>query len=639
MGGIEEKIQSLGLPDDIGLKLAGEIKKDKDSQHEWRDLARRCYDFESGEQWSAEDKALLEEQNRPPVVFNRIARTINAVAGLEIQNRQEVRYLPREMGDTGIGELLTGASKWVRDQCDAEDEESDSFRDMLICGMGWTETRMDYDDDLEGTVIIDRVDPMEMGWDRTAKKKNLDDACRIWRAKEYSKREAMARWPSANHEVGDFWEDTTEEDHMADEAWKYKHNQSETAGEGGTVTVIQVQWYERHTAHIVLSEEGQTVLFDDDKWEKVGEYVFNKGLRYQSITQKRYYQAFLSGSEVLEIGLAPCNGYSLRSMTGVRDRNRNMWLGLVVYMLDPQQWANKWLSQVMYILNTNSKGGLLAEEGAFVNPHKAEDDWSSPDSITFLNEGGLKKIQEKGQAQFPAGFDKLMEHALDAITDVTGVSMEMLGLAGASNQVGIIEASRKQSGISLLAEYFNALRRYRKEQGRVLAHYIREYISDGRMVRILGKQGEQYIPLMKQPGTIKYDIVVDDAPTSPNQKQQAFHVLMEVMPTIMAAGITPPIEALDLLPLPSSFIQAWKEQIQSQGQDPVEDQAKQLALMDKQQEIAESKSKEALNYAKVQSEGVKPVVDIEKVRTERSRQELNEFKVGVDAANPGRGML
>ncbi len=628
----EEQLEAMGLEEDLGRSMLDEIKKDKDAQHEWRQLARECYAFESGDQWNTEDKALLEEQNRPPVVFNRMARTINAVTGLEIQNRQEVRYLPRDLADTPAGEVLTGASKWARDLCDAEDEESDAFRDLLICGMGWTETRMDYEADREGMICIDRVDPLEMGWDRTAKKKNIDDARRVWRARDYPKKEAMSRWPGADFQPGDFWQDEHDAEHLADEAWEYKHDQSGDSQSSKDVTVIQVQFYVNTNVHIVLTEMGQMVEFDDERYEKIADYVESRGLRHQRLVVRKWFTMFMSGEEILEITPLECESFTLRPMTGTRDRNKNMWLGIGYLMLDPQRWANKWLSQVMYILNTNSKGGLLAEQSAFANPRQAEDDWASSDSITWLNEGGLGKIQEKSQSQYPAGFDKLMNHALDSITDVTGISMEMLGLAAASNQVGIIEASRKQAGISLLATYFDGLRRYRKEQGRVMAHYVQNYISDGRLVRIMGQGGEQYVPLMKQPDLLKYDIVVDDAPNSPNQKQQALAVLMELIPAVAGMGVQPPPDVLDLLPLPSSFIQKWKQHLASQGQDPMMDQMKQVALADKMQEISESKSKETLNYAKAQAEGAN-------TETDKARTHLQAVKTGADIANPGRGML
>ena len=60
-------------------------------------------------------------------------------------------------------ELPTSAGKWFRQQCDAEDEVGDAFRDLLVCGMGWTETRLDFGDKPEG-------DPLEMVWDRGAQK-------------------------------------------------------------------------------------------------------------------------------------------------------------------------------------------------------------------------------------------------------------------------------------------------------------------------------------------------------------------------------------------------------------------------------------------------------------------------------------
>src|SRR5690606_40959028 len=90
---------------------------------------------------------------------------------------------------------LTGAAKWVRDECDAEDEESDSFLDTLICGLGVTETAMDYDEDEEGKVVINRVDPLEMYPDPFARKRNLSDGKRLHRVKMMTRDRREAQWP------------------------------------------------------------------------------------------------------------------------------------------------------------------------------------------------------------------------------------------------------------------------------------------------------------------------------------------------------------------------------------------------------------------------------------------------------------
>ena len=73
-------------------------------------------------------------------------------------------------------------------------------------------------------------------------------------------------------------------------------------------------------------------------------------------------------------GRPPARGISRwECITGERDQNEGVWYGVVRSMKDPQRWANKWLSQSLHILNTNAKGGLFAERGAFDNDRDAEE--------------------------------------------------------------------------------------------------------------------------------------------------------------------------------------------------------------------------------------------------------------------------
>jgi hypothetical protein len=180
--------------EDLAEWIDGEIQQAKVKTAEWRKNARECYSFYSSKQWSDDDETILAEAGRPAVVFNRIARTVNAIAGLEVQNRQEVRYLPREQTDGRVNELLTLATKWVRDNCDAEDEESEAFQDTLICGMGWTDTSLEYEKDPDGMIIVERDDALSYFWDSKAKKRNLDDT--KWRAKvtKMSRKDCLDKW-------------------------------------------------------------------------------------------------------------------------------------------------------------------------------------------------------------------------------------------------------------------------------------------------------------------------------------------------------------------------------------------------------------------------------------------------------------
>jgi uncharacterized protein YfeS len=568
----------------------------------WRKRAKEDYDFFASKQWSDEDKEILDEQRRPAVTFNRIARTVNAVAGLELQNRQEVRYLPRQLGNTGFNEMLTNAAKWVRDSCDAEDEESEAFQDSIICGCGWTETTMDYETEAEGKILIDRIDPLQCIVDPDSEKRNFADARWVARIKEVTRKELMEMFPDADIEPATFWNDSdSNQPHNATDAHLYIHDQSgRSTNKTNTYDLVDYQYWKRETFYKVIDLDGSMLELTSEKFNKLQKIIKEKQMQYAKITKRVYKKCFLVGNKILEQIDLGCDHFTLRGITGLRDRNEGQWFGLVALMKDPQRWANKWLSQIQHIVNSGAKSGIIAEQDAISNPGKFEDNYAKPGTVSYVNPGAISqnKIMPKPTPAYPDGVDRLLQYAIQSINDVPGVNLEMMGMADRDQAIGL-EETRKQAGITMLANFFDALRRYRKEQGRVLAYFIREYIADGRLIRVVGQEGAQYIPLLKDKLTFEYDVVVEDAPNSPNMKERVFTTLNQIIPMALQAGIPIPPEVLDYAPLPEMLAQKWKQMV-NRPPDPMAEQMKQIQMQMAQIETKLKESEVYLNYAKAE---------------------------------------
>ena len=608
------------VEDDLLVTAKARHQDSVKHQAQYRAQAEEDFGFVAGDQWDQSDLDRLRDQLRPAVTYNRILPMVDAVAGHEVSNRQEVRYIPREEGDVGVNELLTGAAEWARDLCDAEDEESDAFFDTLVCGMGWTQTRMDWETDPEGAVVIERVDPFEMYWDPTARKRNLDDAEYLFRVKRYTKAKAKALFPNLDEGLADMggWgpmPDSHGDPHHTIPGDQYQSD-DEKAPYGrakGDVTIYEYQWAESERVVALPNPmTGQPELVDEETAKRVMLNAAMRGLIDPTIavamvqqgqrTRRRVYRAFFAGGQMLQQGLAPDpERFTYQCITGKRDRNNNYWFGLVRSLKDPQRWANKAYVEALHTLSTNSRGGVMYEPDAFVDPSDAEANWSRPDSFIPVADGALVdgRIQEKPRGEVPASIFNILQFSLQAMREVSGVNIELLGMAD-RDQAGIVEHQRKQSGLTILATLFDSLRRYRKNQGRVLLCFIRKYISDGRLVRIVGSDGkQQYVPLVRDEGTPTYDVIVDEAPSSPNQKERTFAMITAMFPP-QTWPMLPPAMTLEILrysPLPESLVNRLAELYEQQGQDPAQAAIQQLAMQQAQADVEKTKSETVENQA------------------------------------------
>ncbi|WP_375706885.1 portal protein [Bartonella sp. AA126HLJHH] len=548
-------------------KLVGWYQDDIDHVEKWRKNAQEDYDFYNGRQWNEQDLAVLHEQNRPVMTFNRIAPLINAVIGAERNNKRQVQFIPRQEGAAFANQILTGAAEWFRDEADGEYEDSDAFQDAIICGMGWTDTRLDYEQDPQGKPIIARLDPMKMVWDASAVKSNLIDAQRLWYIDE--KPLAVAQQMFPNVHWSDLHADWVKHQSFlqptSDGMTQSYQSERGYQGEEGSgyqrpkmVTLVECRWFEREVVYKVLEPlSGKFVDYSEQDFQNLSKTFPH--VQATRLNRKIVKRAFL-GRKLLEAPdkpLVPPNQLGWECITGTFDKLSRQFYGIVRPTKDPQRWANKYFSQVMHLLNSQSKGGIMAERDAFDDDRQAVESWARADSITWLKSGAVSggRIQPKPVAQFPQGFFQLFNEAKSALEQVTGLSSEFIGTR-AVNQPGILEQQRRQSSLNLLASFFDGLRRYRQRQGKIILYLIQNYLSDGRLVRIAGDENAQYVPLTREMVTsLEYDIVVDDAPTSLNEKERTFALIMQLLP-LMQNFATPEI-MLDLLrysPLPASLI-------------------------------------------------------------------------------------
>lgn len=629
------------------------VRWDKELDSHWKpwcDEAKLNFDMVAGRQWDKADEQAMRENRRQPTVFNRIGPMIDSVAGTEILNRQQVQYLPRVQSDSTVqqgpaapappspmggapqpqpmppeapapqgapgqpsgqpgpppqaqqqplpaqsaaDEILTKGADWIRDQCDASFEESDAFRDALICGVGWTESRMDYEEEPEGKVIIERVDPLEMRADPRSRKPCFVDARYLRRQRSFTKDDFEERWPDAQP-VG--FEKDNNPVVINDPRHRYEDDDIEHPDED-SVTVREYQWFQRVPVHLVQAEDGGIGTMSAEEHDELGDDAPDS----VKIYTRRYWRTFVAGTQILSHDPLPDDEFTLKAITGKRDRNKGYWYGLVRPMVDPQRWANKFFSQALHILNSNAKGGLLAETGAFADQSQAEESWAKADSITWVNTGAIEKIKPKEAPPFPQAIAMLMEWSVSAIRDTTGINQELLGMTD-RDQPGVLEQQRKESAYAILAPFFDALRRYRKVQGRLLLKYIQRYLPDSYLVRIVDDQGlAQYVQMAKQADTVKFDVIVDEGPAGPNEKRQVFQLLSQFMPILERAGPAFMAEFVRNAPIPVSMAQKLAQLISTeaaQAQQPKPQQQVDMAM--DQAKAARDQAGARLDEAKAQ---------------------------------------
>lgn len=311
-------------------------------------------------------------------------------------------------------------------------------------------------------------------------------------------------------------------------------------------------------------EEEHWVSYTLEEFEDIAESMAEAGMEPpRSIKLKRrvYKQLFFCKNKVLRQQDMDVDEFTYRALTCKWDDEGKVWYGLMRSLMDPQRAANKWLSQGIHHFNASAKGVLLIEENVVSNPRSLVSDWTRPNGIIQFKADTLsqQRYQVVPPPPFPEAPAQLMQWSIGAMHDVTGISVDMQG-SGQGDQSPTTMQKKQSQSLTVLASAFDALDEYREDEAWLALKMVKEYLADGRYIRVSGTYPAQkkYIRLLKEEFANDYDLRLDDAPRDPNQRMAVFQMLQPMLSLWEREGGVPdPIK--DFFPLPASTVADWKK--------------------------------------------------------------------------------
>ena len=131
----------------------------------WRKESWEDYEFRDGVQWSEEEKdTLINEKNIQPLTINRITPIIKFIHGWFILNQREYSVKGRTKEDVELGQVMSEALMFIRDQNKGIQKISNAFLEQIITGIGCTKVFYNSDPRKE-KVSFTRVNWHDIWWD------------------------------------------------------------------------------------------------------------------------------------------------------------------------------------------------------------------------------------------------------------------------------------------------------------------------------------------------------------------------------------------------------------------------------------------------------------------------------------------
>jgi hypothetical protein len=624
---------------DLALHQWLRYQQVRDQGHEdFIKKADRCNNFFAGEQWDANDRALLKLAKRPALTINKILSTIGNVMGEQIQNRTDISFQPRSGAPMETAEILTKVYRQIADSNQLDWKRSDVFCDGVITSRGFFDIRLDFDDSMMGEVRITRLNPKNVLVDPDAEDYDPDEWNDVlttkwltWQDIEmlYGKNKAEALKTRATSVYPYGYDSIERERDRFGAAYpqNYYNAPLNAANVQRNIRIIERQYRElQRREHFVDLQTGDLRPVPDN-WsrERIGMAVqqFNLGLTKKLV--KRIKWVVTADNEVLHDDWSPYKHFTVVPYFPYFRHGKT--IGLVENLLDPQEYLNKVTSQELHVINTTANSGWKVKTGAMTNMtiDELETRGAETGLVVELNDmDGLEKISPN---QTPTGLERFSYKAEEHIKSISGVTDYMTGSAREDVSAKAVALNQNRGSLNLAGPQ-DALQRTDFLLARNILSLVQEFYTEPRILNITANrltseteqvevnQPDLYTGAILNDLTIgEYDIIVSNTPARETLEDSQF----EQAVSLRELGVNIPDETLienSRLNRRGDIIKQMREASsgeEAQRQKQLEDMAVELELAKKRSEAERAGADAELKTAKAEETLLKARIEAQNI--------------------------
>jgi hypothetical protein len=497
-------------------------------------------------QWTREQMKTIRERGQPVTTTNEYARKVNAIVGVLERLKQDPKAMPNTPQHADGADLGTETLRYAMNSQHWDSIQPFVSRCGAVDGIGGVEFDLEQGDMGDPEVGLATVQPDTFFYDPRSYEQDFSDALFMGTSKWVDKEVLKDMFPDKADEI----------DSVADSGADF-----ETGSD----------------REIVWTNSSEQMVRAVDHW------YYCKG---------KWKWCFHIGNLKLAEGISPWidekgkTTHKFEMYSAAVDHEGDRY-GFLRNLKSAQDEVNQRKSRMLHISNSRR---LILKKSAVKDVEKARKEWARADGVVVLNENAEygKDIIKDDTAQDFAGQLQIYQEA-KAELDRFGPNATQLG-QGDAGKSGRAIALLQQAGLAELGPFILAYRDWKFRVYRKMWNAIQRQWQTERWIRVTDSEGlTQFIQLngltidqfgrpalVNALGSLDVDITLDESGDVVTTMAEA----LETLQSALAAGMPiPPDILVDLLPIRQDIKKRLKERMeQAQQPDPMEQQAKQVAL-------------------------------------------------------------